>query len=201
MLVERFSVPFGNGGEKGYRAMSRIGKQPIDIPVGVKITVKADKIGFEGPKGKLESPLMPGIKAELEGNTLKVLRMDDSKEQRARHGLCRTLAFNACKGVHSGFSKGLEIVGVGYRAKLEKDVLELNLGYSKPVIYKVPEDIQIEVPKPTIINVMGIDKQRVGQVAHIIRAFRKPEPYKLKGVRYAGERLIKKERKAGVAGV
>jgi large subunit ribosomal protein L6 len=181
--------------------MSRIGKQPIDIPDGVKITIGTDKISFDGPKGKLESPLMPGIKAEQEGSTLTVLREDDSKEQRARHGLCRTLAFNAAKGVLSGFSKGLEIVGVGYRAKLEKDVLELNLGYSKPVIFKIPKDIQIEVPKPTVINVLGIDKQRVGQVAHNIRSFRKPEPYKLKGVRYAGERLVKKERKAGVAGV
>jgi large subunit ribosomal protein L6 len=181
--------------------MSRIGKQPIDIPDGVKINIAPAKIIFTGPKGKLESPLMPGIKAELEHNTLKVLRQDDSREQRARHGLCRTLAFNACKGVHSGFAKDLEIVGVGYRAKLENDVLELNLGYSKPVIFKVPKDIQIEVPKPTIIKVTGIDKQRVGQVAHNIRAIRKPEPYKLKGIRYSGERLIKKERKAGVGGV
>ena len=178
--------------------MSRIGKQPIDIPDGVKINIEADKITFAGPKGKLGSPLMPGIKAEVEDNTLKVLRQDDSREQRARHGLCRTLAFNAIKGVHSGFAKELEIVGVGYRAKLANDVLELNLGYSKPVIYKIPKDIQIEVPKPSVIKVMGIDKQRVGQVAHNIRAFRKPEPYKLKGIRYSGERLIKKERKAGV---
>ena len=107
--------------------MSRIGKQPIDIPDGVKINIKAEIIEFEGPKGKLKSPLMPGIKAEVEEKILKILRKDDTREQRARHGLCRTLAFNACKGVHIGFAKELEIVGVGYRAKLEKDVLELNL--------------------------------------------------------------------------
>jgi large subunit ribosomal protein L6 len=181
--------------------MSRIGKQPIDIPEGVKVKIKTDKILFEGPKGKLESPLMPGITAELDGGTLRVLRRDDSREQRSRHGLCRTLAFNASTGVHTGFAKELEIVGVGYRAKLENDVLELNLGYSKPVVFQIPQDIQVELPKPTMIKVMGIDKQRVGQVAHYIRAFRKPEPYKLKGIRYVGERLIKKERKAGVAGV
>ena len=181
--------------------MSRIGKQPIDIPEGVKVNIKAVMIEFEGPKGKLKSPLMSGIKAEVEDKILKIQRLDDTREQRARHGLCRTLAFNACKGVHSGFAKELEIVGVGYRAKLEKDVLELNLGYSKPVIFKIPKDIQIELPKPTIIKIMGIDKQRVGQVAHNIRSFREPEPYKLKGIRYVGERLIKKERKTGVAGV
>lgn len=181
--------------------MSRIGKQPIDIPDGVHISVKSRKIEFEGPRGKLESPLMPGINAEVEDKILKIERKDDSREQRARHGLCRTLAFNACKGVHTGFIKELEIVGVGYRAKMEKDVLELNLGYSKPVLFKIPKDIQIELPKPTLIKVMGIDKQRVGQVAHNIRSFRTPEPYKLKGIRYAGEVLIKKERKAGVGGV
>jgi large subunit ribosomal protein L6 len=117
------------------------------------------------------------------------------------HGLCRTLAHNAVVGVSSGFSKDLEIVGVGYRAKLEKNKLELNLGYSKPVVYEIPEDIEIVLQKPTLITVKGIDKQRVGQEAHKIRSFRKPDPYKLKGIRYVGERLIKKERKAGVAGV
>jgi len=181
--------------------MSRVGKQPITVADGIKVNIHTDKIEFEGPKGKLTSPLMPGIKAELNVNLLTLTRIDDSDQMRSYHGLCRTLAYNAAVGVQTGFSKKLEIVGVGYRAKLDKDKLELNLGYSKPVIYSIPEDIQIIVEKPTLITISGIDKQRVGQEAHKIRSFRKPDPYKLKGVRYAGERLIKKERKAGVAGV
>jgi large subunit ribosomal protein L6 len=181
--------------------MSRIGKQPIPIPEGVKVDVQSDQINFEGPKGKLTSPLLAGITAEIKDNQLILKRKDDSDRQRAFHGLIRTLANNSCVGVSQGFSKQLEIVGVGYRAKLSKDVLELNLGYSKPVIYKIPEDIEIELDKQTLITVKGIDKQRVGQEAHKIRDFRKPDPYKLKGIRYVGERLIKKERKAGVVGV
>jgi len=181
--------------------MSRVGKQPITVADGIKVNIHTDKIEFDGPKGKLTSPLMPGIKAELNVNLLTLTRVDDSDQMRSYHGLCRTLASNAAVGVLTGYSKKLEIVGVGYRAKLDKDKLELNLGYSKPVIYSIPEDIQIVVEKPTMITISGIDKQRVGQEAHKIRSFRKPDPYKLKGVRYAGERLIKKERKAGVAGV
>ena len=118
--------------------MSRIGKQPIPIPEGVKVDIQSDQIKFEGPKGKLTSPLMDGITAEIKDNLLILKRKDDSDRQRAFHGLIRTLASNSCVGVHQGFSKQLEIVGVGYRAKLEKDVLELNLGYSKPVLYKIP---------------------------------------------------------------
>ena len=181
--------------------MSRVGKQPVKIPEGVKVKILTDKIEFEGSKGKLSSPLLPGVKAEVNGDILFFTRNDDSEKLPAYHGLCRSLANNAAVGVASGFSKKLEIVGVGYRAKLEKNKLELNLGYSKPVIYDVPEDIEIIVEKPTLITVQGIDKQRVGQEAHIIRGFRKPDPYKLKGIRYVGERLFKKERKAGVSGV
>jgi len=173
---------------------------PIPIPQGVKVNISADRIDFEGPLGKLSSPLMPGIVAEIQDGQLLVKRKDDSPEQMARHGLGRTLAFNACIGVSQGFIKKLEIVGVGYRAKMEKENLELNLGYSKPVVFRIPGDITIELEKPTLVSVKGIDKQRVGQVAHIIRSFRPPEPYKLKGIRYVGERLIKKERKAGVTG-
>ena len=181
--------------------MSRVGKQPIDVPQGVKVQILEGIIEFEGPKGKLTSPLLPGIKAKLEDNKLILARGNDSKEQRSFHGLNRTLAFNAVVGVSSGFSKQLEIVGVGYRAKVERDRLELNLGYSKPVIFKIPKDIEIAVEKPTLITVKGINKQRVGQVAEEIRRFRKPDPYKLKGIRYVGQRLIKKERKAVVSGV
>ncbi|MCK4337302.1 MAG: 50S ribosomal protein L6 [Candidatus Aminicenantes bacterium] len=181
--------------------MSRIGKQPILIPEGVKINIAADKIEFEGVKGKLTSPLLPGIKAKVEDNQLVIERTDETPKVRSFHGLNRTLAHNCCVGVSKGFEKKLEIVGVGYRAKLNKGQLELNIGYSKPVVYKVPEDIEIVVEKSTRIIVKGINKQRVGQEAYIIRSFRPPEPYKLKGIRYAGERLIKKERKAGVVGV
>jgi len=181
--------------------MSRVGKQPVILAEGVKVKILPDKIEFEGPKGKLSSPLLSGIKAELEDNKLVLKRKNDSKEQLAFHGLSRSLAHNSAIGVSQGFTKQLEIVGVGYRAKLDKDKLELGLGYSKPVVYKVPNDIEIILEKPTLITVKGIDKQRVGQVSEEIRSFRKPDPYKLKGIRYVGERLRKKERKAGVSGV
>jgi len=179
--------------------MSRVGKQPIDLPQGVKVNILEGIMEFEGPKGKLASPLLPGIRAKVEDNKLIMTRKDDSKQQRSFHGLNRTLAFNAVTGVSSGFFKQLEIVGVGYRAKIDKDKLELSLGYSKPIVYKIPGDIEISLEKPTMITVKGIDKQRVGQVADKIRRFRKPDPYKLKGIRYVGECLIKKERKAGVS--
>lgn len=180
--------------------MSRVGRKPIAVPEGVKVTILPEKVEFESSKGKLSSPLFPGIEAKLEDKTLVFTRAAETKEQRTNHGLARSLANNALLGVTLGFSKQLEIVGVGYRAKIEKDQLELNVGYSKPVIYKVPSGIQVIVEKPTLITVKGIDRQRVGQVAEEIKRFRKPDPYKLKGIRYVGERLIKKERKAG-AGV
>lgn len=181
--------------------MSRVGKQPIVLPDGVKANILPERIEFEGPKGKLSSPLFPGIKAELKDNQITLQRSTDSKEQRSFHGLGRSLAFNAAVGVSVGFSKQLEIVGVGYRAKVQKSRLELSLGYSKPIVYKIPAGIEIVLEKPTLITVKGIDKQQVGQVSEEIRSFRKPDPYKLKGIRYVGERLIKKERKAVVAGV
>ena len=180
--------------------MSRVGKEPIAVPEGVTITIHPDTIEFSGPKGNLASPMFTGIKAELKDNQLIITRQHNSGNLPAFHGLCRTLASNAAKGVSVGFSKQLEIVGVGYRARLDNDKLELNLGYSKPIIYRIPDDIEIVLEKPTQITVKGIDKQRVGQEAHKIRSFRKPDPYKLKGIRYMGERLIKKERKAGVSG-
>lgn len=181
--------------------MSRVGKQPVPIPEGTKVNIFADRIEVEGPKGKLSSPVFSGILIQMEDNQMVFTRETDSPQHRSLHGLCRTLANNAVVGVSAGFTKELEIVGVGYRAKLDKNRLELSLGYSKPVIYEIPDDIEIAVPRPTLINIKGIDKQRVGQEAHKIRSFRKPDPYKLKGIRYVGERLIKKERKAGVVGV
>ena len=181
--------------------MSRVGKQPVPIPEGTKVSILADRIEVEGPKGKLTSPLLPGIIVEMEDNHMVFTRESDSPQHRSMHGLCRTLAHNALVGVSTGFTKALEIVGVEYKAKLDRNKLELSLGYSKPIIYEIPEDIEIVLERPTLISVKGIDKQRVGQEAHKIRSFRKPDPYKLKGIRYAGERLIKKERKAGVVGV
>jgi len=181
--------------------MSRVGKQPINIPEGTEVNILSDRIEVQGPKGKLISPLFSGIKVERKDNQLNFTRSSDSPQQRSFHGLCRTLAYNAVVGVSQGFSKELEIVGVGYRAKLDKKRLELNLGYSKPIVYEIPDDIEIVLEKSTLISVKGIDKQRVGQEAHKIRSFRKPDPYKLKGIRYVGEHLLKKERKAGVTGV
>jgi len=180
--------------------MSRVGKKPIQLPEGVKASVHPDRIEFEGKKGKQTIPLYPGIEANLDGASLTLKRADDSKTQRTLHGLCRSLANNAVLGVSVGFSKQLEIVGVGYKAKVDKNKLELNLGYSKPIIYEIPEGIEIVAEKPTVLVIRGVDKQSVGQVAHEIKSFRMPDPYKQKGVRYAGEKLIKKERKAGVTG-
>jgi large subunit ribosomal protein L6 len=180
--------------------MSRIGKRPIVLPPGVQATVFPDRIELEGKKGKLTTPLHEGVEARVEGTNLILTRADETKPRKMFHGLCRALAQNAVLGVSTGFQKQLEIVGVGYKAKLDKDKLELAVGYSKPKVYMVPPDVQVVVEKPTLITIRGIDKQRVGQVADDIKRFRKPDPYKLKGIRYLGERLIKKERKAGVTG-
>jgi len=178
--------------------MSRVGLNPIQIPDKVKVKILSDKIEFQGPKGSQESPLFEGIEAQLKDNVLTFKRKSTDKQLASFHGLSRTLAANAIIGITEGFSKILEIVGVGLRAKLQKNNLELNLGYSKPVLYPIPEDIEIELENPNTIKVKGINKQRVGQEAQKIKNFRKPDSYKLKGIRYRGERLIKKERKAGV---
>jgi large subunit ribosomal protein L6 len=180
--------------------MSRVGKKPIAIPPGVTVTVHPDRIDFEGQKGKLTTPLQPGITAVLEGDSLVLSRSDDTKAGRANHGLGRALAHNAVVGISEGYTKKLEIVGVGYKAKVDKGRLEISLGYSRPIVYPIPEGIEIVAEKPTLLSVRGIDRQKVGQVADDIKSLRIPDPYKQKGVRYVGERLIKKERKAGVAG-
>jgi large subunit ribosomal protein L6 len=180
--------------------MSRVGKKPIPIPAGVTVTVHADRIDFEGKKGKLTSPLRPGITAAVEGQVLTLTRANESQQTRADHGLGRALARNAAAGVSEGYEKKLEIVGVGYKAKVEKARLEISLGYSRPIVYDIPEGIEIVAEKPTLLTVRGIDRQKVGQVADDIKSLRLPDPYKQKGVRYLGERLIKKERKAGVTG-
>jgi large subunit ribosomal protein L6 len=180
--------------------MSRVGKKPIAIPAGVTVTVHPDRIDFEGKKGKLTTPLQPGITAVLENGILVLSRSEDTKTARAYHGLGRALANNALVGVTAGYMKQLEIVGVGYKAKVDKGKLEISLGYSRPILYEVPPGIEIVAEKPTLLTVRGIDRQKVGQVADDIKSLRIPDPYKQKGVRYLGERLIKKERKAGVTG-
>ena len=180
--------------------MSRVGKKPITIPAGVTVTIHPDRLDFEGKKGQLTTPLQPGITAALEGQSLVFSRADESQQSRANHGLGRALARNAVAGVSEGYVKQMEIVGVGYKAKVEKGKLEINLGYSRPISYDIPEGIEIVAEKPTLLTIRGIDRQKVGQVADDIKSLRIPDPYKQKGVRYLGERLIKKERKAGVTG-
>lgn len=180
--------------------MSRVGKKPITIPAGVTVTIHPDRLDFEGKKGKLTTPLQPGITAALEGSSLVFSRADESQQSRANHGLGRALARNAVAGVSEGYVKQMEIVGVGYKAKVDKGKLEINLGYSRPISYDIPEGVEIVAEKPTLLTIRGIDRQKVGQVADDIKSLRIPDPYKQKGVRYLGERLIKKERKAGVTG-
>lgn len=181
--------------------MSRIGSKLIEIPSGVEVKVSGSNIGVKGPKGELSIDLPDkGITVEVEDASLTVKRSSDARTQKSLHGLSRTLIDNMVIGVTEGFSKTLEIIGVGYRAKAQgTDKLELALGFSHPVVYKAPQGITFEVPEPTKIKVMGIDKQTVGQVAAEIRAFRKPEPYKGKGVRYEGEHVRRKAGKAGKA--
>lgn len=179
--------------------MSRIGRLPIDVDPAVKVSIDSGVVSVQGPKGSLSQALPRGIRAELEGQTLSVLRENDSKSQRALHGLARALLANAVAGVSRGFTKELEIHGVGYRAELAGDVLKLTLGYTHPVEYKVPEGIRIAVERNTRLTVSGCDRQRVGQVAAEIRALRPPDVYKQKGVRYTGERLRKKAGKTGAA--
>lgn len=177
--------------------MSRIGKMPIEIDDAVKIRIDGDTVYVEGPKGKLQQTLPDGITCEREDKQLQVRRRDDSKTQRALHGLSRALLANAVKGVHTGFSKNLEIHGVGYRAELAGKALKFSLGFSHPVVYKIPDGIAVTVEKNIRLSVSGFDRQQVGQVAAELRALRPPDVYKLKGIRYAGEQLRKKAGKTG----
>jgi large subunit ribosomal protein L6 len=173
--------------------MSRIGKSPIPVPSGVDITVSGSTVTVKGPKGTLSHELPESITVREDEGTLLVERVDDQRQNRALHGLSRSLVANMVTGVTDGFRKDLEIVGVGYRAIAKGDnALELALGFSHPVVIEAPEGVTFDVPSPTNIGVIGIDKQIVGQVAANIRAIRKPEPYKGKGVRYAGERVLRK---------
>lgn len=178
--------------------MSRIGKAPIPVPSGVDIQVTGNVVKVKGPKGELSRELPDLVTITQEGDELQIGRVDDSREARAMHGLTRSLVANMVTGVTDGFRKELDIVGVGYRAAAKgKDGLELALGFSHPVSVTAPAGIEFVVPQPTRIEVHGIDKQLVGQVAADIRAWRKPEPYKGKGVRYVDEHVRRKAGKAG----
>ncbi len=175
--------------------MSRIGKKPIPIPQGVKVSIQGNTITVEGPKGKLTWTFHPDMTVKIEDNHIKVERPTDRAFHRALHGTTAAIIRNMVKGVTEGFTEILEIHGLGYRAQVKGKVLELHLGKSHPDIYPIPDDIKIEV-KGNEIHIHGIDKQKVGQVAAEIRAFRKPDPYKGKGIRYKGEVLNLKPGKA-----
>jgi large subunit ribosomal protein L6 len=172
--------------------MSRIGRAPITIPSGVDVTLAGNSVAVKGPKGQLILEVHPKMQVALEDGVMTVTRPDDSGPNRALHGLTRTLLSNMVTGVTAGFEKRLEIQGVGYRASKRGADLEILVGYSHPVVIVPPENIEFDVPSPTQIVVKGIDKQRVGQIAAEIRAIRKPEPYKGKGIRYEGETVRRK---------
>ena len=172
--------------------MSRIGKQPIPIPSGVEVQIEGSTVTVKGPKGSLTQSFNEDMTMTLAEGVLTVTRPSDERAHRSLHGLTRTLLANMVAGVSEGFHKNLEIVGVGYRAELKGSDIQLALGFSHTVLVKAPEGITFEVPAPTKITVRGIDKQRVGQVAAEIRSWRKPEPYKGKGVRYEGEHVRRK---------
>ncbi len=176
--------------------MSRIGKLPIQVPSGVTITVDDEFVNVNGPKGSLKQFTMPGVKVAQEGDQVLVTRENDERANRARHGLMRSLVNNMVQGVSQGFEKKLELNGVGYRVQMQGSDLKLNLGFSHDVVYKVPAGVTVSVEQ-NIITVSGIDKQQVGQVAAEIRALKKPEPYKGKGIKYADERIIRKSGKSG----
>lgn len=177
--------------------MSRIGKKPISLPAGVKVTVDGNTVTVQGSKGTLIQTLPEGITINQEDNQLLVQRADDSKQQRAFHGLTRALIANMVEGVTNGFEKKLELVGVGYRAQMQGKKLVISIGFSHPVEIDSPEGIEFEVPAPTRITIRGIDKQLVGNTAAHIRAIRKPEPYKGKGIKYENEYIRRKAGKAG----
>ena len=177
--------------------MSRIGRAPITVPAGVEVKVDGQHVSVKGPKGALEMNVAPTMKVEVEAGVVHVTRPNDDKMNRSLHGLTRTLINNKVVGVSEGFSKTLEVNGVGYRASKEGKNLVLNVGYSHQVIMPETEDIQIDVPNPNQIIVKGIDKQKVGQFAAEVRGKRPPEPYKGKGIKYDHEVIRRKEGKTG----
>lgn len=175
--------------------MSRIGKKPVPVPAGVTASVDGQTVTAKGPKGELKFVVNDEVLVKLEDGAIAVDPVDESKDARSKWGMSRTMIANILTGVKDGFEKKLEISGVGYRAAMQGKNLQLSLGFSHEVVYQTPETVTIAVPKPTEIVVSGIDKQVVGQVAAEIREYRGPEPYKGKGVKYAGERIVRKEGK------
>lgn len=179
--------------------MSRIGKQPVTIPQNVTVAIEGSKVKIEGPKGVQFVTLLDTVKVKQEDETLVVSRIDDEKKSKSEHGLIRSLLQNAVTGVDKGFSKKLEVNGVGFKVNLAGKKLTLNLGFSHPIEYMIPEETSAEVVDNTNIVISGADKQQVGQVAAEIRAFKKPEPYKGKGIKYEDEYIIRKAGKAAGA--
>ena len=181
--------------------MSRVGKAPIELPSGVEVSVANGVVAVKGPTGDLMETIDARITTTVDDGVVTLSRVDDERQTRALHGLSRALVNNMVIGVTEGYQKDLELVGVGYRAALKGNTLELQVGFSHPVTVEAPDGVEFEVPENTKVTVRGIDKQQVGQVAANVRAVRKPEPYKGKGIRYVGEHVRRKAGKAGVAGV
>jgi large subunit ribosomal protein L6 len=179
--------------------VSRVGRKPIPIAAGVKVQKTDHAVKIVGPKGELSATVHPDIGFEIKDNQILITRQSDEKEHRSLHGLWRALMANMIKGVTQGYMKKLELVGVGYRAEMKGKKLQLQLGFSHPILFAPPEGIKIEAPTQTNITVSGIDKQLVGQVAAKLRSFRPPEPYKGKGVKYEGEYIMRKAGKAAAA--
>ena len=175
--------------------MSRIGKKPVQLPQGVTASVDGQTVTAKGPKGELKFVVNDEVLVKMEGGEIAVQPRDQSKVARSKWGMSRTQIVNILQGVKDGFEKKLEITGVGYRAALQGKNLQLALGFSHEVVYETPQGITIATPKPTEVTITGFDKQKVGQVAAELRGFRPPEPYKGKGVKYAGEKIVRKEGK------
>ncbi len=175
--------------------MSRIGKKPVIIPSGVKVNVQGQNVTVQGPKGQLSLEVHPKIKLSATASQVDVARPNNDRMNRSLHGLTRSLIQNMVMGVTQGYSKDLEIVGVGFKAQVKGKILNLALGYTHPIDYQIPDGIEIKCPQPTRINVSGLDKQKVGQVAAEIRLFHEPEPYKGKGIHYVGEVIRRKQGK------
>jgi len=177
--------------------MSRIGKKPIELPQGVKFELKEGEITVTGPKGSLKRPLLEGMNVQAEGRVGNVKRSSEEKKIMGYHGLMRTLIANMVEGVHNGFERKLEIIGIGYRAELQGNNVVFYLGYSHPIVFALPQGISAQVEKQTSLTVKGIDKELLGEIAAKMRALRKPDAYKNKGVKYANEVLRKKAGKSG----
>lgn len=182
--------------------MSRIGKKPVDLPGGVKAGITGNVITVEGPKGKLTYNIPARFKVEIKDNKITVTRPSDEKQDKATHGLIRSLVNNMAIGVSNGYTKTLEITGVGFKAAIQGKILNIQLSYTHPINFDIPDGITVETPKPTIIIIKGIDKTKVGEIAAEIRDLYRPEPYKGKGIKYSGEHVRRKAGKAvtGTAG-